>query len=90
MNVCKIVPQSFPPVYSNPNRYFSAHKESSHKQLKPHSIIPSYSLPCGSLALGQKGSSESKSSDRALRKDKGRVLKYKADIPANFVSQYMT
>lgn len=45
MNVCKIVPQSFPPVYSNPNRYFAAHKESSHKQLKPHkaSSLPTHS-----------------------------------------------
>lgn len=45
MNVCKIVPQSFPPVYSNPNRYFSAYKESSHKQLKPHiaSSLPTHS-----------------------------------------------
>lgn len=74
MNMCKIVPQPFPAVYSNPNRYFPAYKDSPHKQPKPtHTIIPSYSLPCGSLAVIHKGSSESRSSVRMLREDKEEV-----------------
>lgn len=70
MNMYKKEPQAFSPVYSNPNRYFSAHKESPHKQPEyTHTIIASLSLPCGSLAVKHKGSTESRSAGKMLRKD---------------------